>query len=172
MTYERDGELCVLVKRGLEGKQRKQVIRGQRHGIDPFATPRPHRRADVVNRTYALALEPTLEPQVEIRRIDADEQWRTGLSQTAEYVAADADKLGDARKDLDEPTQGELFQRVPQIASRARHARAADPRKTGLRDLCADSADELCAKRVTRGLAGDDADRDRRLGWNNPPARG
>src|SRR4029077_16167526 len=60
---------------------------------------------------------------------------------------------------------------IPQIASRARHASAADPRKTGLRDLCADSADQLCAKRVTRGLAGDDADRDRRLGWNNPCAR-
>jgi len=32
--------------------------------------------------------------------------YSTGLPQTAEYVAADADKLRDARKDFDEPTQG------------------------------------------------------------------
>ena len=46
-----------VVERRLERKQRQQTIGRARDGADALAPPRPDRRADIVHRAHAVALE-------------------------------------------------------------------------------------------------------------------
>jgi hypothetical protein len=64
----------ALVEGGLEGEQAEHQVGRPADLADPLAAPGPNRGADVVHRADARPAQLDLQPQVEVRRIDADEQ--------------------------------------------------------------------------------------------------
>ena len=73
MADERHRHAGGLVDRRLERKQRQHPVDAAADLRDALAAPRPHRRAHEMDRAHAAALELALEAEVEVRRVDADE---------------------------------------------------------------------------------------------------
>src|SRR5262249_9518291 len=126
-------------------------------GVDALPPPCPHRRADVVNRTHAAPLEPRLEAEIEIGRIHTDEQRSLSRAQPSIYLATDAHELRNVAQYLDDAADGELFQRIPQLAAGGFHPWAPDACETHARGPLDYSAYELRAESIARRLAGHDA---------------
>ena len=76
---------------------------------------------------HAAALEPRLEAEVEVRRVDADEQ-RHALAATRRDASARRmrDELGQVADDLDEAAHRQRLQRVPRLAAGRLHPRSGD----------------------------------------------
>jgi hypothetical protein len=72
-----------------------------------------------VNRAHALALQLALEPEVEVGRVDADEQRDVSRAGARAQLAANAQQLRQVRDDLGEAAHRELLERIPRVAAAA-----------------------------------------------------
>src|SRR5207237_4731083 len=92
-------------------------------GLDALAAPRPHRRADIVDRAHAARLEARFQPEVEVGSVYAYEQRCLDCGEAAQRLAADPEKLRKVRQHFDVSAQRELRQRIPDLAPGALHTR-------------------------------------------------
>src|SRR5207302_244048 len=74
MADVRDLEIGAPIALRLEGKEREQTIDATRDLRDALGAPCPNGGAHQMQRTHPRTTQATREAQVEIRRIDADEQ--------------------------------------------------------------------------------------------------
>ena len=74
MPDERHRNVGGFVERKLERKERQDPMHCPADLVNALAAPRPDRRAHEVHRPHAGALELRFDAEVEIRRVDADEQ--------------------------------------------------------------------------------------------------
>ncbi len=103
-------------------------------------------------------LELRLESEIELGRVDADEQRHARAQQPRAKVAADANQLGDVPEHLDEAAHGELLDRIPRLAALGLHLRTRDASEANAGMPRADRTDQRRGERIARRLARDDAD--------------
>jgi hypothetical protein len=77
-----------------------------------------------VHGAHAAPLELALEPEVEIGRVDTDEQRHAFGEQPSPERATNAKQLGQMRDHLDEAAHGELLEREPGFAAGRFHFRS------------------------------------------------
>jgi hypothetical protein len=102
------------------------------------------------------ALEPALEPEVEIGGVDADEGIRPPCERAPCHVAADREQLGEMPQHLDQAHHRKLLHRMPAFESRRDHARTADAGESRAREAPPQRFDQVRAEEVARGLASDE----------------
>jgi len=107
---------------------------------------------------HALPLEAALEAEIELGRVDADEQRSPRCAQPAIHVAPDAHELGQMPDHFNDAAHREAFLRMPRLAASAFHARTRNAGEAHAGNAFAHCGDQLRAERVARRLAGDDAD--------------
>ena len=117
-----------------------------------------------MNRAHTVIFETRFEPEVEVGRIDADEQRRLNRSQAMIDVAPDAYQLRQMAQHFRVAAQREFGHRVPDRAAGAFHAGAADAGKARTGNSLTHRVDQLRTQRIARRFPGDDADRDRPCG--------
>ncbi|MCY1526941.1 hypothetical protein D9M68_619870 [compost metagenome] len=79
-----------------------------------------------MNGLDALAAQAGFEVEIEIGRIDTDEQLGALAQQPGLELAADTGDLGVVPKHLDVAAYGQLFLRPPALEAVGQHARTAD----------------------------------------------
>src|SRR5690349_16780461 len=87
-----DRYACGLVERRLERKQREHAVDRAPDRAQPLAPPRPHGRTHEMDGADAPALEPPLEAEIEVRRVDADEHRYARCDETAADLTAQHDQ--------------------------------------------------------------------------------
>ncbi len=158
MADERHRHAGFLVDRRLERKQREHPVDRAPDLAHALAPPRPHRRAHEMHGAHARALELRFEAEVEIRRVDADEDRHALGAQPSREPAAQCEELRQAGQHLDQPAHRQRFQRIPGLAAGRLHPGPGDADEADLRQPRAHGADQCRGERVAGGLAGDDAD--------------
>jgi hypothetical protein len=98
--------------------------------------------------------------EVEVWRIDTDEQRRLNRPQAAKDVAPDACQLWQMGQHFRIAAQREFGHRVPDLAAGAFHERAANAGKARPGDALTHGVDQLRTQRVAGRFPGDDADGD------------
>ncbi len=83
-----------FVERGLEREQREHPAGRTADGAQPLRAPRPHRRAHEMDGTDAPPLQAPLEPEIEIGRVDADEQRNARGDEAPRDPAPQGDQSG------------------------------------------------------------------------------
>ena len=86
MADEGDGYSGRFVERRLEREQREHPMDRPSDRAQPLAAPRPDRRADEVETAHAGALQLSLETEIEVGGVDADEH-RNALGHEAPEAA-------------------------------------------------------------------------------------
>src|SRR5206468_3832572 len=87
------GDAVLRQQLRLEGEDAQHVVAGALEFLDALHAPGPDRGADEVHGLDAAALEVFLEPEVEVRGVDADEDVRPLLQQPVAQRIADAHDL-------------------------------------------------------------------------------
>jgi len=111
-----------------------------------------------MHRRDARALELRLEPQVEVGRVDADEEVRALADELRGEARADAQQLRQAAHRLDVAAHRELLHRHERAGARRDHPGAGDAVELGAGEPLAHRAHERRPEHVARCLAGDDGD--------------
>ena len=155
-----DRDAGAGVDRRLERKQRQHVIDGRRDPDHALGAPHPDRRADEMHGPQPSALEARLEPEIEIRRVDADEHGDALGDQPPGERPAHRDELGQPAEDLDEAAHRQRLQRIPGLAAGRLHPRTGDTDEADPGMARAHALDQRRRQRVARRLAGDDAERE------------
>ena len=105
-----------------------------------------------------------LEPEVEVGRVDADEDRGAFGNEARAKRAADAEQFRQVRDDLGEAAHREAFHRVPGFAALGLHLRPGDARETHPRIARPHGTDQRRRERVPGSLARHDADERRAAG--------
>ena len=142
---------------GLEREQAQHVVGGGFQLGQLLGPPGPERRADEVQRLEAGAFQPRLQVEIEIRRIDADEQVGPLGQQAVAQLLADTKQLGQARQHLQVAAHRELLDRPPGLEAARRHLRAADARRLQARPARAQAVEQQARQQIARGFASDKA---------------
>ena len=100
-------------------------------------------------RTYA-----TLQPEVEIGCIDADEQVGTRLDDSPGKRLPQAQQTGQVVQYLEQPHHRQFVRWPPALHAGACHARASHTYEAGMGVVPLDGFDERAAQLIARGLAG------------------
>ena len=165
MADEGDRDAGRLVERRLERKQREHPVDAR--GRSSSARSRRHAQTDGLTKWIVRtprALQLALEAEVEIRRVDADEQ-RHALGEqpaprAARRIASELAAGAPAPRRSRAPTSFSSGYQASQPAASIRGPAMPTKRACGMPR--AHGADQRRRERVARRLAGDDADRDRR----------
>ena len=133
MPHEARRHAMPRVKLGFERQQAKNSVAGFSDAAHPSLPPRPHLRTHVLHRWHARPLETARNPQIEFRRIDADEDRRTPRCQFFDQSTPQAQQPRQMPQDLGKPHERELIARRECLAARFAHARSgnADEARTG-----------------------------------------
>ncbi len=107
-----------------------------------------------MNRRNAVPLQPALQGQVEVRRVDPDEQPRPCRQQAGGDAATHEEQPGQVPQYLDVAPHREPLHRVPRLEPGGLHLRPPDADENGLRHLFAEGADEIGAEKIPGGLSG------------------
>ena len=124
-----------------------------RDALDPAAAPCPDRRTDEVDRRNPDRADAALEPQIEVRRIDADERIRPLAAHTPQQLPADTRKLAIALQRVDVTVHREPLARPQRVEAFGLHLRPADTEEFGVGQLLPDRADQVAGEQVPGGLA-------------------
>src|SRR5476651_1729198 len=104
-------DACLAVDLALERKQYEHVGYGSRNSAQARAAPGPDGRADVMHGGHARSLEAILEIEVEVGRVDPDEQLRTLIEQPGSEAPPDSHDFAIVPQDLDISSHGQLLHR-------------------------------------------------------------
>jgi len=123
-----------------------------------------------VHGADAGVLEFGLEPEVEVRGIDADEYVRPPCEHAFADIRAQAQQARQVVQHLDEAHDREFAAVVPAIQAGRAHGGAADAGEFGVGMALPQFLDQAGAEQVARGFAGDQRDAHRvsatrRAGW-------
>ncbi|MCG3146367.1 MAG: hypothetical protein HONDAALG_04403 [Gammaproteobacteria bacterium] len=110
----------------LEGKQRQHQVDAAQDGADPALAPGPHARADIVNRGDPRRVHCHLYAEVELRRVDPDEDVRAHGDDAPRRLALQRPEFGIAPDDLRQAHDREAIEARPGLASRGAHPRPGD----------------------------------------------
>src|SRR3989442_13637475 len=97
------------------------------------SAPGPHRRADVVDRRDPRLLQASLEPEIEVRGVYADEQVRALGQQGLSQAPPDAHDLAVVPQHFGVAAHRELLHRIVRLEPGREHLRPADPREKARR---------------------------------------
>ena len=109
----------------------------------------------------AGTLQLVLEREIEIGRVDADENGHAFREQAARQRAADAEDLRQPRYDLGYATDRQRFQRVPRLAPRRLHLRTRNADEARARDARPDRGNQYRSERVAGRLSRGNSDGER-----------
>ena len=101
-----------------------------------------------MDRAHARALELRFQAEIEIRRIDADEQPRLRPQEPAAQPVPDTHELRQVREHFHIAAQRELRHRVPGFAPGRNHLRPRDSREARGRQPPAHRADQVRPERI------------------------
>ena len=158
MADVRDGDARSLVERWFERKEREHPVDAMPDGGEPLPAPRPHRRAHEMNGAHPRPLEASLEAEVEIRGVDADEYRHAGADQPARDVAAQRKERRKVRNDFGETPHGKSLDGRQDLATRGLHFRPGDARKVHVGAAPPHGLDQGSAERIPGSFTGNDAD--------------
>jgi len=122
------------------------------------SAPGPHRRADVVDRRDPRVLQASLEPEIEVRGVHADEQVRALGQQVLSEAPPDAHDLAVVPQHFGVAAHRKLLHRIVRLEALRDHLRPADPREQDRPAPQLEGGDEMRGKHVPRGFAGHHAD--------------
>ena len=109
-----------------------------------------------------------LQIEIEVRRIHAHEQRGRVLQEVRGEPPPDAEDLEVVAQHLDVSPHRQLFHGNQHFHPCGLHARPADAGEARMRQASAQGLDEMGAEQVSRRLARDHADGERRLGHEKP----
>ena len=123
---------------------------------------------------HAARLEPALEAEVEVGRVDADEDVGLPVQDPAAQAAAQAQQAGQVGQHFGQSHDRKLAGVMPGVHSGGAHRVAADAREFRVGEAFAQAFDEVGAQQVTGGLAGDQREarpcRHHRNSGRSPPS--
>jgi hypothetical protein len=143
-----------VVKALLEGQEAEHQVDRVAHAPHPALAPRPELRAHVLHRRNARRVQTPREPQVEVRRVDADEHVRALRLEGAPQPQPQPQQARQVAQHLEQPHHGERFGRLPHLAARVAHLRPGDAEEACLGVECPQRPDQARPERVARRLAG------------------
>ncbi len=147
-----------LVDGRFEGKQEQHVGDGTADRAQAAAPPGPHRGAHILESGNAGPLQPPLQPQIEIRRVDADEQIGRLAQKMLSQRPADAQDGGQAAHGLHVAAHGQGFHGEQGVHTGGDHFRAADALEAGPWQPRLKRPDEMAAQQIARRFSRHDAD--------------
>src|SRR5258706_4368598 len=100
--------------------------------------------------------QPRFEAEIEIGRVDADEEVGGLIEQQAPELAPDREDLGNVLERLDVAAHGELLEREERTSAFTDHLRARDAVEIEVGHALAQRADERRAEHVAGSFPGDD----------------
>ena len=144
------------IQRGLEGKQAQQAIDGPRDLVHTPRTPGPDRGADQVRGAHTGIAQAPRQSQIEVRRVDAEQQRRRVGAPAPVQRAADTQQFGQATEGFDQAHNGQALQGVQGVKALGDHRLAADA--LGVQGTSGQGALErtqhTAAEHIAGGLAG------------------
>ena len=152
-----------VVHAALERQQAQHQVEEARHARRAPAPPGPDLRTHVLHRPQSRRVQRGREPEVELRRVDADEDIRAAFEHRAADSRAQRQQARQVMQDLEQAHHGELLGVGKALAAGGLHARTRDPDEARARRTLPDRGHQRRAQVVARGLAGDEADRQRAL---------
>ncbi|MNF31712.1 hypothetical protein D3C84_124800 [compost metagenome] len=126
MTDETHRHLMGVVELRLERKQGQHQVAGVTNLQHAFLPPGPDGGTDVVHGLDPGTAQFEFEAQVEIRRIDADEQVRFGVDQGLEQASASRQQLRQAAEHFDQAHHRQALHGEIGTQALGLHERAAD----------------------------------------------
>ena len=157
------GDARSVVVRRLERKQGQHVIDRARDRGNAAAAPGPDRGTDVVHYRNSGALQACFQAQVEVRRIHAYEQLRPRLEQRLPQPAPHPQQTRIMPQHLGVAAHRQALHRKQGGEPLGLHLGPADADKAGVRQVRAQSRDQVRAQQVAGCLPGDHADSERPL---------
>ncbi len=161
MADEDRAQACGVVHAALERQQAQHEVEEARHARRAPAPPGPDLRAHVLHRPQARRMQRRREAEVELGRVDPDEDIRTAFEQRAADPRAQRQQARQVMQDLEQSHHGELLGIGEALAAGGLHARPRHADEARARRALADRRHQRGAQVVARGLAGDEADRER-----------
>ena len=158
MAHEAHRDAGLLVQRLLEGVHDQHAVDGLADGMDALRAPGPDRRAHVMHRRNARGLELPLQAEIEVRRVDADEQVGTVVEEVAPQARADAEDLAQVLQHLDVAAHRELLHGIERARAFGDHPRTGDAVELDIGPALPQRAHQSRAEQIARRLAGDDRD--------------
>ena len=152
-----------VVDAALERQQAQHEVEEARHARRAPAPPGPDLRAHVLHRPQARGMQRGREAEVELGRVDADEDVRTAFEQCAADARAQRQQARQVVQDLEQSHHGEFLGVGEALAAGGLHARPRHADEARARRALADRRHQRGAQVVAGGLAGDEADRERTL---------
>ena len=147
------------VKRRFHRKQAQHFIHLMHNGVDPFAPPRPHRRAHIMQGGNAGFFQLFGHAQIKIGRINAHKHIGADALQFAHQTAADAQNFGQPLHHFGKAAHGQFFLLIKALDALCQHARPADADKAGIRTALFDGGHQVGAEQIARSLAGTQRDK-------------
>ena len=147
-----------LVERLLERKHDQDMGDAARDLAYAPSAPGPHRRADVVDRRDPRLLQASLEPEIEVRGVHADEQVRALGQQGLSQAPPDAHDLAVVPQHFGVAAHRELLYRIVRLEAQRQHLRPANPREHHRPPPTFEGGDKMRGKQISRGFAGHHAD--------------
>src|SRR5690606_27861822 len=106
------------------------------------------------------------EPEVEVRRIDPDEDIGSLVQDLPQQVAADSRKLAITLQRIDVAMHGEPFAWPARLEALGLHPGPADTEELRVGHMLPERTDQMAGKQVAGGFSGDhgNTDRHRKVG--------
>ena len=155
------GNAVLREQFGLEGEQAQHVVGGAADLVDPAGPPGPDRGADEVHGAQARAAQAGFEVEVEVGRVDADEQVGPVGQQALLERLADADDAAVVAQHLDVAAHRQAIEGPVGAEAVALHDRPTDAPGLHVRPAPAHAFEQEAGQQVTGDLSRDHADLER-----------
>ena len=155
------GDAGALVDFGFAGEQTKNVRDGGADFFDAPATPRPDGGADEMHGGNTGGFQAGFQREVEVGRVDADEQVGRRGQQALPQAGANGENFGGVTQGVDKAVDGERFKRVQAGETLRLHERAANAEKFGVRVARAQGGEQVRGEQVAGGFSGNQCDAQR-----------
>ena len=155
----------MLAQEGLlEWKDAQQQVHGTTNPLDPAWSPGPDGGTHQVDRGDAGSTQTPLKPQIEIRRIDTDEDIGAQIEKIVSECPAQSDQFPQVTKYLGQPHHRQAFHREPGLTARRQHPRSGHADEARIRHQPRQFLDQRGPQDIARDLVGHDADPQHRSG--------
>ena len=156
MTDEFGPDRVARVERRLEGQQAQHQVAGARDATDPPLAPRPDLRAHVLHGLDARRAQPRAQAEVELGRVDTDEDVGPPGREFAAQAAAQPQQPRQVPEHFRKAHDREFMRVGERLATRGPHGRSAHPTHGKARATRAQLSDQRRPELVARSLAGHD----------------
>ena len=163
MAHEHRLDIVLRVQRRLEGKDAEHQVRRFANGLDATRPPRPDRRTDEMRGLYAGLAKLLFQPEIEVRRVDTDNDVRRRLGPAPRQVPTQPQQAWNMGQRFDQAHDGQGLGRLPALAACLDHRRTGNALEACIGTARPDGPDQARAEDVTGCLASDEPDSHRRL---------